>query len=58
MRKWYAVELSVEDAVKLRIFLHDNSIKYEACGAYNLVAFQIELNNEEYKEVEKFLKEM
>lgn len=58
MRKWYNVELDEDCAIKLRIFLIDNSIKHETSGADNLVHFEIELNDEEYKVVGKFIDEM
>ena len=58
MRKWYNVELNEEDAIKLHMFLIDNSINHELSRAYNLVHVEIELDDGEYIEVEKFLKEM
>ena len=58
MRKWYSVELNEEDAVKLHLFLIDNSINHELSRAYNLVHVEIELDDDEYREVEKFLEEM
>ena len=57
MRKWYSVELNEEDAIKLHTFLIDNSINHELSRAYNLVHVEIELDNDEYVEVEKFLEE-
>ena len=54
MRKWYNVELNEEDAIKLHIFLIDNSINHELSRAYNLVHVEIELDDDEYIEVEKF----
>ena len=57
MRKWYNVELNEEDAIKLHIFLIDNSISHELSRAYNLVHMEIELDDDEYIEVEKFLEE-
>ena len=41
--KWYNVELNTNEAEKLRLFLIDNSINYEASDAYNLIHFEIEL---------------
>lgn len=57
-KKWYNVELKEEDAVKLHIFLIDNSINHELSSAYNLVHLEIELDDDEYIEVEKFIEEM
>ena len=57
MRKWYNIELNEEDAIKLHIFLIDNSINHELSRAYNLVHAEIELDDDEYIEVEKFLEE-
>ena len=58
MRKWYNVELNEERAIKLHMFLIDNSINHELSRAYNLVHVEIELDDDEYIEVEKFLEEM
>ena len=58
MRKWYNVELNEENAIKLHMFLIDNSINHELSRAYNLVHVEIELADDEYIEVEKFLEEM
>ena len=58
MKKWYNVELNEEDAIKLHIFLTDNSINHELSRAYNLVHVEIELDDDEYIEVEKFLEQM
>ena len=58
MRKWYNVELNEEDAIKLHMFLIDNSINHELSRAYNLVHVEIELDNAEFKKVEKYIEEM
>lgn len=57
-KKWYSVELKEEDAVKLHMFLIDNSINHELSRAYNLVHLEIELDDDEHIEVEKFIEEM
>ena len=56
--KWYNVELNTNEAHKLRLFLIDNSINYEASSAYNLIHFEIELNDKGYQLVNKFLEKM
>ena len=58
MRKWYNVELNEDDATKLRIFLHNNSINYEASAAYNLIHFEIELSNADFDIVQNFIEKM
>lgn len=53
MRKWYNVELNEKEAVKLHMFLIDNSINHELSRCDNLVHVEIELGDDEYIKVEK-----
>lgn len=53
--KWYSVELDEKSAIKLRIFLSDNSIKYEMSEADNLLHFELELSDTQFVIVENYL---
>ena len=39
--KWYNVELQLISAELLKDFLHENGIRFETSGCYNLVHFEI-----------------
>ena len=56
--KWYNVELNTNEAQKLRLFLIDNSINYEASSAYNLIHFEIELDSMQYEQVNDYLEQI
>lgn len=57
-RKWYRVELNREDADKLRRFLKENKIYYEASGCWNLIHFEIKLNMDELAVCNNFVENL
>lgn len=54
-RRWMNVELTPEDADKNREFLRENKIKFESSGCYNLVHFEVYVNEEELELCDAFL---
>ena len=58
MKNFYNVELNKEDAEKLKAYLKDNGIYFEPSACYNLIHFEIKVNEEELKQVNKFLAEI
>lgn len=55
MRTYYNVELTKGDAEKLKAFLKENGIYYEPSSCYNLIHFEIKVNEAELKMVNDFL---
>ena len=55
MRKYYNVELNKDDAEKLKAFLKLNGIYFEPSACYNLIHFEIKVNEEELNMVDNFL---
>lgn len=55
MRKYYNVELNKEDAEKLKVFLKRKGIYFEPSSCYNLIHFEIKVNETELKMVDDFL---
>ena len=55
MRKYCNVELNKEDAEKLKVFLKRNGIYYEPSACYNLIHFEIKVDEAEFKMVDDFL---
>ena len=55
MRKYFNVELNKEDAEKLKVFLKENGIYFEPSACYNLIHFEVKVNEEELKMVDNFL---
>lgn len=55
MRTYYNVELTKSDAEKLKVFLKENEIYYEPSSCYNLIHFEIKVNEAELKMVNDFL---
>ncbi len=58
MRKYFNVELNKEDSEKLKVFLKENGIYYEPSSCYNLIHFEIKVNEEECKMVDNFLESL
>lgn len=58
MRKFYSVELNKEDAEKLKAYLRVNGIYFEPSSCYNLVHFEIKVNEAELKKVDTFLENL
>ena len=58
MKRFYNVELNKEDAEKLKVYLKDNGIYFEPSACYNLIHFEIKVNEEELKKVNGFLEKL
>lgn len=54
-RKWMNVELVKETAAKFGAFLKANGIKHEPSSCFNLVHFEIYVNDEEAKASDEWL---
>lgn len=55
MKKWYNVELNKDDAEKLKAFLKSNGIYHEPSSCYNLIHFEIKVDEAELNMVDNFL---
>ena len=55
MRKFYNVELNKVDAEKLKAYLKDNGIYFEPSACYNLIHFEIKVNEAELQMVNDYL---
>lgn len=58
MKHFYNVELNKEEAEKLKAYLRDNGIYFEPSSCYNLIHFEIKMNEAEAEQVNKFLAEL
>lgn len=54
-KKYYNVELTTDKAEALKVFLKQNNIYYEPSQCYNLIHFEIKLNEVELDKVNKYL---
>jgi len=54
-RHYCNVELNKEDAEKLKAFLKTNGIYFEPSSCYNLIHFEVKVNEAERKMVDDFL---
>lgn len=54
-RRWMNVELEKETAAKFGAFLKANSCKHESSGCFNLVHFEVYVNDEEAKACDEWL---
>lgn len=57
MRKWLNTELTKDEAEMLKDFLDENDIEYEASEAYNLIHFEINVNEYEKEAINGFIDE-
>lgn len=55
MRNFYNVELNKDDAEKLKAYLKENGIYFEPSSCYNLIHFEIKVDETEFKKVNEFL---
>ena len=55
MKMYYNVELNKDDAEKLKAFLRSEGIYFEPSSCYNLIHFEIKMDEEEVKKVDSFL---
>lgn len=58
MKHFYNVELNKEDAEKLKVYLKDNGIYFEPSACYNLIHFEIKVDEEELRKVNGFLEKL
>ena len=54
-RNWLNCELSKTEWEKLRVFLKQNGIKYEASGCYTLVHIEVFVNDTERDMIDQFI---
>ena len=58
MKNFYNVELNKEDAEKLKAYLKGNGIYFEPSSCYNLIHFEIKVNEKELEKVNGFLEKL
>lgn len=58
MRKFYNVELNKDEAEKLKVYLKENGIYFEPSACYNLIHFEIKVDEAELKMVNDFLENL
>lgn len=58
MKNFYSVELNKEDAEKLKAYLKANGIYFEPSACYNLIHFEIKVDDKELKMVNDFLENL
>lgn len=58
MKEYYNVELNKDDAEKLKAFLKSEGIYFEPSSCYNLIHFEIKMDEAELKKVDAFLEEL
>ena len=56
-RTWLNTEVTKEEAEMLRDFLDENDIEYETCEAYDLIHFEINVNEYEKDAINCFIDE-
>lgn len=55
MKHFYSVELNKVDAEKLKSYLKENGIYFEPSSCYNLIHFEVKVDEAELKMVNSFL---
>lgn len=58
MKSFYSVELNKEDAEKLKEYLKVNGIYFEPSSCYNLIHFEVKMDDAELKMVNNFLENL
>lgn len=58
MKNFYSVELNKEDAEKLKAYLKANGIYFEPSACYNLIHFEVKVDDAELKMVNDFLENL
>lgn len=58
MKHFYNVELNEKDAENLKAYLRENGIYFEPSSCYNLIHFEIKVDEAEADKVNKFLAEL
>lgn len=55
MKNFYNVEINKEDAEKFKAYLKENGIYFEPSSCYNLIHFEVKVDETELKKVNEFL---
>ena len=58
MKNFYNVELNKEDAEKLKAYLKENGIYFEPSSCYNLIHFEVKVDEKELEKVNGFLEKL
>lgn len=58
MKRFYSVELSKDNAEKLKVYLKENGIYFEPSACYNLIHFEIKADEMELEKVNSFLENL
>lgn len=58
MRKFYSVELDKAKAERFKVYLRANGIYFEPSSCYNLIHFEVRLNDAELKMVNEYLENL
>ena len=58
MKRFYSVELSKDNAEKLKVYLKENGIYFEPSACYNLIHFEIKADETELEKVNSFLENL
>lgn len=58
MRKFYSVELNKADAERFKFYLRANGIYFEPSACYNLIHFEVKLNDAELRMVNEYLENL
>ena len=58
MKHFYNVELNKEDAEKLKAYLKAKGIYFEPSSCYNLIHFEVKVDDTELKMVNAFLENL
>ena len=56
-RTWFNTEVTTEEAEMLKDFLDENDIEYETSEAYDLIHFEINVNDYERNAINDFIDE-
>lgn len=56
MRRWARTQLSKEDAKRFKEYCRDKHLQYEASEAYNLIHFEVYVNQIEERDCNDFLR--
>lgn len=58
MKNFYSVELNKDEAEKLKAFLKSEGIYFEPSSCYNLIHFEIKVDEAELEKVNAFLENL
>lgn len=58
MKNFYSVELGKDNAEKLKAFLKAEGIYFEPSSCYNLIHFEVKVDDVEFEKVNTFLENL